>query len=110
MAKTTTAPPRPRPMIPGRSIQDDWCLTGRWEWRRGWWGSVVVWVEEDRMRPVYRGPRFPPSEPTEYAQDFRWRPARMEDLQRMPVPEPQEQPVRPGANPIRPDYINPYAR
>lgn len=85
MTKVAAPPPTPRPLVPGRTIQDDWSLTGRWEWRAGWWGRVVVWVEEDRMRPVFTT-RFPPPDtpPARYVQDFRWRPARMEDLQRMP--------------------------
>ena len=87
MTTTRTPPPRPWYMVPGRSIRDDWSLTGRWEWRRGWWGRVVVWVEEDRMRPVYRGPRFPPDQGlVGHAHELRWRPARMEDLNRMPQP------------------------
>lgn len=84
MTKVANPPPTPRPMVPGRTIEDDWCLTGLWEWRQGWWGRVVVWVQEDRMRPVYRGAGFPPAEPVCHVHEFRWRPARMDDQQRMP--------------------------
>lgn len=79
MTKVANPPPRPR----GQQPQDAWYLTGRWEWRQGWWGRVIVWVEEERTVAIWRGTMNALAGGT-LEEHRRWRRATMDDIQRMP--------------------------
>jgi len=58
-----------------------WELTGAHEFRAGWFGQPVLYVEERRRAwcPVVTG-----YTPANWQDQVRWRRARMSDLGRMP--------------------------
>jgi len=88
MMKPAPPPPDPRAIAealrrgsltefgPGPS-KTTWKRTGGQEFRRGWFGRAVLFIEESRLvfRPIVTG-----YTPANWQQQTRWRRARMGDL------------------------------
>lgn len=59
-----------------RASDTGWDMTGARD-HRAWLGRVVLWVEERRLCAVYP---LTDTEPVQWREERRWRPARTQDL------------------------------